>query len=301
MGVTAICSKCQTNKAYFNGIAFECPICNYIWKGDVKSLNFQFVTNTDKFKVLFDKIEKLRIEKKKPLDALKLSYTPSWIFFKNLILFAETGHEESYYNEICKTLILTKNYSEIIKIKPEKSLSNDKIDTLFKRAIVHFLESRDELKFYPTPIEWSQYIGAPISLIDEILKDRKPHILHFLPMTDEEDFSIYFQTKMKKNYMKLKRKMDKYELSYSDLGNAFSCIINQDRDNYIDIRVFDEIQENFSFELTLFKQYRIDMDNWKNGSLDKFYKIAKENRLSNIDTISLVLDFYFKDLTNLDY
>jgi len=271
-----------------------------IWKGDLISLNFDFLNNSEKFKALFENIDKLRIVGCNSLDALKKAYIPSWNFYKDLILYAESDDEDVFYTEICKTLILTNSYSEIIKIKANQSLSNDKVSSTINRAIENYLESRDELNFYPSTLEWSQYINAPNTLIEEILKNRKPHLLHFLPMPDEVDFSIYFEGKMKKLYNNLKRNADYYELSFQDLQSAFIDLINGEKDNYIYYGVYDNLKDFFANELNLLLKYRIDIDNWKSGSLDQFYKVANENKLSNIDTVSLVLEFYFKELNNLD-
>jgi hypothetical protein len=301
MGLNATCTNCYSNKAYFNGVSYECPICKNIWKANLKSNIFDFCINFDKCLTVLTKIEKLRIKDFNCIDALKKNYVPSWNFYKNSFIDEESDDEILFYADICKTLILTNSYAEIIKIKTNQNLSIERVNSLIYSAIEEYLETRDELHFYPTIEEWSQYINAPHNIIEEILKNKKPHLLNMLPDPDEVNFSIYFDSKMKTLYKALRKRSEYFELSYQDLQDAFGDLTNGERNNYLNPSVYVELKDYFNVELDLIKKYRMDLNNWKNGSLDQFYKVANENKLSNIDTVSLVLECYFKELTNLDF
>jgi hypothetical protein len=294
---TTECPECSNENAYFNGLNYECPDCGCEWGALNDFESDDNLDDDDQKEKYFEKMEELMVGDIITEQTLRDLFSPSRVMEKNQILFKQDGIEEDFSDEIVAVLIKTKDFSSILKVKPKGNLPEDKINKIRKQSVSWYLSHQDTLPLFSSVSDWADYIQAPEDFIEKILPE-KPHFISELPQPS--DLTILFHKKIEKLYPILKRNKDiSYEGKFSldDINDVFAEIAEGERNPYPTNMLLEfEVRKHFSKEFGAIKVYRNDMNKWREGSFDHFLIQSKENRLSLIDTIVLVLKTYFKEL-----
>jgi len=298
--LTTECPECFNENAYFNGLNYECPDCGYEWDNVNGFVNNNDWDKEDQKEKYFEKMEELMVGDIITEKTLREIYSPSRLLEKNLILYKEEGTEEEFSNEISQVLIKTKDYSSILKVKPKGNLPEEKINKIREQSVSWYLSHQDTLPLFPSVSDWAGYIHAPEDFIEKILP-KSPHFISDIPTP--YDLTILFHKKIEKLYPILKRNKEiSYEGKFTldDVNDIFSEVAEGERNPFpTNMELEIEVRKHFSKEFNAIKVYRNDMNKWREGSFDHFLIQAKENRLSLIDTIVLVLKTYFTDIFSL--
>lgn len=303
MNLTCECPNCSNDNAYFNGLNYECPDCDYEWSNkdsifDNDDDDDEFLDETEKLELYYKKLDEQKVGESLNQQTFRDLYSPSWNFEKFLILYPRESIDGIYFNEIQSVLIKTKDFAEVIKLAPDAKLSEEIISKVREEAILSYLDNRDDLPISSTILDWSKYINAPESFIAKIFPKNGPNVFQQLPHVDTGDLTILFHKRIENLYYTLKSQKDfsKYgRFTLKEMKNIFTELSEDDpSEEYSDNKVLKgKIKNHFSTELNLISKYRIE---WREGIFDHFINEAKDQKLSKIDTIVLILSSYFKEI-----
>jgi hypothetical protein len=294
---TVDCPRCGSENAYFNGVAYECPECDFEWDDETDAADDYFDYLDEKEKE-FDRQGRLFVGEKISVKTLKNLFSPDWQFYKRYELFKETGVEEDFYNELLETLAETNRYDALLAVKAP-SIAPERKDSLIRGAVCEYLESRDELPLFPTVQDWSAAIQAPEDFIRKIIPGNGVNFRQFLPLaSDPRDLTILFYRKLQTFYDELQESNPELadEISPRGLERLFTALSNGEKPERDDVLwlIVDKVNASFADELALIKRYREALH--KKGAFATSIREAKAGNLSLIDTIILILKDYLKDI-----
>ena len=211
----------------------------------------------------------------------------------------EKNDEEEFADSIISELLVTKDYSKILKIRYPKSILISKIEGIINKQIMFYLDSRDDLPMFSTISDFAKYINAPENIIEGIIPKKKPSIYTYLPQPEFGDFAELFTKRLKVLFKEIKTTAEirNNQYDFDTFKEIFTMIASNERvKDYENIDLEYHITKHFSIELNAIKKYHSDLKNWKSGIFDSQLLEAKNSNLSKIDTIILILETYIGDL-----
>lgn len=221
-------------------------------------------------------------------------YTPGYYYLKlwQEIKGSETGPEESFADAITDALFAGKGYTGIMRVPLPKGLSKEKAEEIRSHMVFLYLDSHDDLPAFPTAADWANAIGAPV----EYVAYSGSNLLSHLPSLEEGTLQPFFDVACRKLFMDmlpLNRTPDlDFLMPEKTVRQRFTSLAIGHRSALAGLRhpqlvqMIDDAVKAFAPKL---REYRIALQNKKQGSFDALLADVKERKLSKLEAIKFIV------------
>lgn len=293
-----VCPKCDSDYITLQNYGYFCSDCEYEFIIDGDTIKeAASLTEYKKLIELHNRRENDMILSP-TLENLLAIYAPEHRFLKEFAAVGFTSYIHLRHSlSITYDLMTNKNYHSALNIETYP-MSADEKEYYFTESATEFLSTRNHLRFFPIAKEWSEYINAPIDITERLIKEFKVPCKLFFPNLKDNDFAII----LRKRFLEILPEYQSisWSRSLTTLAEFEQYFINIVQNDYhcLDLKTSTFLRQKLFKEIQIVRNYENDIKNMLYGSFDMFYKIAKDNNLSNQEFSDYVMTYYFRELFN---